>query len=69
MLTEGDTAEQVMVPGKQNYSLTWAWSLPYDPVRAVNDALMVIPEDRGRLTRPGTLQLRPLKLTAMSAWS
>ena len=50
MLTEGDLAEQVMVPGKQNYSLTWAWSLPYDPVRAVNDALTVIPEDRGMLT-------------------
>lgn len=41
---------QVMIPGKQNYSLTWAWSLPYDPVKAVNDALLKsIPEDQGAL--------------------
>ena len=41
---------QVMIPGKQNYSLTWAWSLPYDPVKAANDALMKsIPEDEGAL--------------------
>ena len=38
----------MMVPGKQNYSLTWAWSMSYDPVRAVNDALTSIPEDSGK---------------------
>ena len=43
---------QVMVPGKQNYSLTIAWHLPYDPVSAVNQALMRIPEEEGELRFP-----------------
>lgn len=46
-----------MVPGKQNYSLTLAWQLDYDPVSAVNQALMRIPEEQGELLRISRLQL------------
>jgi hypothetical protein len=31
--------EQVLVPGKQNYSLAIAWALDHDPVEAVQDVL------------------------------
>ena len=40
---------QVMVPGKQNYSLTLAWHMAYDPVTAVNHDLRSIPEEDGEL--------------------
>ena len=30
---------QVLVPGKQNYSLAITWSLDYDPVKTVHDTL------------------------------
>ncbi len=30
---------QVLVPGKQNYSLAITWSLDYDPVKTVHSTL------------------------------
>ncbi|KAK9806515.1 hypothetical protein WJX73_005835 [Symbiochloris irregularis] len=38
---------QIMVPNKQNLAFVLAWQLPYDPVAAVNKALLSIPEEEG----------------------
>ena len=45
-----------MVPGKQNYSLTNAWQLDYDPVTAVNHALRSIPEEDGAPSLCGAIE-------------
>lgn len=61
-------AMQVMVPGKQNYSLTIAWQLPYDPVAAVNRSLKSIPENEGESPSSKTYLVPSPGSIILSAW-